>query len=136
MQNFEKCTDLWLKGQRTNLAKLVGKSLSASELAPFEGGCVAISRLAPNDYHRWHMPVAGTIEQLIDIQGEYYSVSPHAVRNVDTFSINRRAVCIIESASFGRVLMIPVGAAGVGSIVFQCKEGESMPAGAMHGYFE
>jgi len=41
-----------------------------------------------------------------------------------------------ESASFGRVLMIPVGAAGVGSIVYSCGEGDDLSAGTQHGYFE
>jgi phosphatidylserine decarboxylase len=35
-------------------------------------GCaLAIARLAPQDYHRFHSPVEGTVLSIKDIQGEF-----------------------------------------------------------------
>ena len=41
----------------------------------YVGGALCIFRLAPQDYHRFHSPVDGTIGQMTYISGEYYTVN-------------------------------------------------------------
>ena len=40
----------------------------------FVGGTVFQTYLSPRDYHRWHSPVKGTVEKVVQVQGTYYSV--------------------------------------------------------------
>ncbi len=79
---------------------------------------MAIFRLAPQDYHRFHFPVDGILESVYIIEGSYYTVNPMAVRTtVDVYTENARAVCVINSEKFGRVAAVLIGAMLVGSIV-------------------
>lgn len=48
--------------------------LQDQELADeLEGGSIAVFRLAPQDYHRFHIPAKGTIESINPIAGTYYT---------------------------------------------------------------
>ena len=47
----------------------------------YEDGAVAIARLAPQDYHRFHTPLPGKLTDLKHIEGHYYSVHPLAVKD-------------------------------------------------------
>lgn len=40
---------------------------------------IAVCRLAPQDYHRFHSPVSGTVVDITDIPGQLYTVNPQAV---------------------------------------------------------
>jgi phosphatidylserine decarboxylase len=46
-----------------------------NDLAKDKECALAISRLAPQDYHRFHSPVEGTIFGIKDIAGELFSES-------------------------------------------------------------
>lgn len=103
---------------------------------------MVIFRLAPQDYHRFHYAVSGTIVDHYAIHGLLYSVNPTAV-NQEAFKVfqeNQRYVTVIETANGNRVIAIPVGAAMVGSIVFEEDDGAStvrvgskIKAGQLHG---
>ena len=57
----------------------------------------------------------GKIEKITPIDGEYFTVSPMAVRaDVDVFTKNKRVVTVINSPEFGRVIFVAVGATMVG----------------------
>ena len=59
-------TKYWIKGFGFTLPKL----LNSEKLAQtFNGGSILIHRLAPQDYHRWHAPVGGTITSITEIPG-------------------------------------------------------------------
>lgn len=67
--------------------------------------------LAPQDYHRYHSPVSGTIGKMTDIDGEYYTVNPQAIRtSLDVYGENVRKVVPIQSDEFGLVMNVWVGA--------------------------
>lgn len=53
---------------------LFDPSLQA-EAERYNGGALAIFRLAPQDYHRFHSPVDGKIGKMTYISGEYYTVN-------------------------------------------------------------
>ncbi|KAG5649564.1 hypothetical protein H0H81_003076 [Sphagnurus paluster] len=42
----------------------------------FIGGTIYQAFLSPQDYHRWHSPVDGTIERAVVLPGSYYAVLP------------------------------------------------------------
>jgi phosphatidylserine decarboxylase len=92
----------------------------------FEGGAIAISRLAPQDYHRWHSPVDGVIESITEIPGTYYTVNPQAINEagvLNVFCENRRSVMIVRrkvgsSQPPSVVAIVAVGAMLVGSIKY------------------
>jgi phosphatidylserine decarboxylase len=84
--------------------------------APFAGGGFATIYLAPKDYHRIHMPVSGTLREMIYIPGELFSVNPLTAANVpDLFARNERVVTIFDTA-FGPMALVLVGATIVASI--------------------
>ena len=95
-----------------------------------------IIRLCPADYHRFHFPIDGTICYEKKIEGDYFSVSPIAVKKMlEIFCLNKREYCLIENKNFGNVLMAEIGATMVGSIVQTYEENVS-EKGKEKGYFK
>lgn len=64
------CVAHRIKGRNFTLANLLQNQELANEL---EGGSIAIFRLAPQDYHRFHIPAKGTIQEINPISGTYYT---------------------------------------------------------------
>jgi len=109
----------WIKGYGFTLAALLGSEQLASQ---FEDGSIVIARLAPQDYHRWHSPVAGKVNSITDIPGTYYTVNPQAINEagtLDVFCENKRSVMILQRSSTRTpIAVIAVGAMLVGSIKY------------------
>uniref|UniRef100_UPI002FDA4A96 archaetidylserine decarboxylase n=1 Tax=Arsukibacterium sp. TaxID=1977258 RepID=UPI002FDA4A96 len=102
------------KNHNYSLQSLLGGE--AHTAAPFTGGKFATIYLAPKDYHRIHMPVAGTLREMIYIPGELFSVNPLTAENVpDLFARNERVVTIFDTA-LGPMALVLVGATIVASI--------------------
>lgn len=84
----------------------------------FVGGALAIVRLCPADYHRYHFPCDGTISDHIQIEGALHSVNPIALgAGPDVFGDNKREITLIDTDEAGQLAYIEVGAFGVGAIV-------------------
>ena len=84
--------------------------------AKYGGGAFACLYLAPYNYHRIHMPVAGRLTATRYVPGEFFSVNPATVRAVPgLFARNERVVCEFDTA-LGPMAMVLVGALFVGSI--------------------
>jgi phosphatidylserine decarboxylase len=130
----KQATEVWIKGKNFNLANLFKNPALAQE---FEGGSLAIFRLAPQDYHRFHSPVDGTVESVTPIDGTYYTVNPMAVQDtIDVFTENKRVVVVIKSPTYGKVAFVCIGAMMVGSIQFTGgKVGTVLKKGDEIGYF-
>ncbi len=116
---IDMATKYWIKGFGFTIGKLLGDEQLAQQ---FDGGSIVIARLAPQDYHRWHAPVAGTVEYIKDIPGTYYTVNPQAINEpgtLDVFCENKRSVMTLKrSSTRSRVAIIAVGAMLVGSIKY------------------
>ena len=114
---IDLATKYWIKGTGFTLENLFGEKDLAEEM---EGGSMVIARLAPQDYHRWHSPVSGTVERIKDIEGAYYTVNPQAINQkgtLDVFCENRRSVMTLKRKATGhRIVVVAVGAMLVGSI--------------------
>lgn len=84
--------------------------------AAFQDGTFACIYLAPKDYHRIHMPIAGTLREMIYVPGELFSVNPLTAANVPgLFARNERVVTIFDTA-VGPMALVLVGATIVASI--------------------
>lgn len=82
----------------------------------FEDGEFATIYLAPSDYHRLHMPVKGTLTDMIYVPGDAFSVNPLTAENVpNLFARNERVVCVFDT-EIGPMAMVLVGATIVRSI--------------------
>lgn len=102
------------KGQSFSLRELLGGEEATT--APFADGEFSTIYLSPKDYHRIHMPMAGTLRQMIHVPGKLFSVNPVTAENVpNLFARNERVVCIFDTAS-GPMALVLVGAMIVGSV--------------------
>jgi phosphatidylserine decarboxylase len=102
------------KGQTYSLTELLGGDESVAK--EFDNGKFATIYLSPKDYHRVHMPLSGTLEKMIYIPGDLFSVNTVTAENVPRlFSRNERAVCIF-STDYGPMAVILVGAMIVAGI--------------------
>lgn len=102
------------KGFNYSLVSLLGGEEETAE--PFQGGKFSTIYLAPKDYHRIHMPIAGTLREMIFVPGDLFSVNPLTAQNVpNLFARNERVVTIFDT-EIGPMALVLVGATIVGSI--------------------
>ena len=97
---------------------------------------IAVVRLAPVDYHRFHFPCdCRTPEPPCVLLGKYHSVNPIALlRYPNVYADNERQIVACD-ADFGRFWLVDVGAFGVGTIV-QTYSGDVHAKGDEKGYFK
>lgn len=101
------------KGQSFSVEKLIGDPQLA---APFKNGEFATVYLSPKDYHRVHMPFAGTLTETLYIPGELFSVNQTTAENIPgLFARNERMVCLFDT-TVGRMAVVLVGAMIVAGI--------------------
>lgn len=133
---MEEAQRIWVKGREFSVERLLGSAF-AEESKRYTGGSLGIFRLAPQDYHRFHIPVDGIMGEPKMIDGEYYTVNPMAIRSaLDVYGENIRVVVPIDSEKHGRVMVICVGAMMVGSTVITRKAGEKVSRAEELGYFK
>jgi phosphatidylserine decarboxylase len=130
--NVSAADTFYLKGQAFDLTSFIGDQKLARE---FEGGSLLISRLCPVDYHRFHFPVGGQASASQLLPGTLRSVSPLALRRqLSILWENRRERTVVDSESFGKVLVFEVGATCVGGIHQTYAQG-AVEKGSEKGYF-
>ncbi|XP_015691084.2 phosphatidylserine decarboxylase proenzyme 2 [Oryza brachyantha] len=132
--SVDESTRLWIKGRKFSIEGLLGNDLHSNA---FCNGSLVIFRLAPQDYHRFHVPVSGTLEKFVEIPGCLYTVNPIAVNSkyCNVFTENKRVVSIISTSEFGKVAFVAIGATMVGSITFLKEKGDHVRKGDEFGYF-
>ncbi len=130
-ENLNANSAIPVKGAQKTLS-----DLCCGEL-PFEKAAVAVVRLAPIDYHRFHFPCdcVQSAEPHI-VSGKYHSVNPVALlKRPDIYVENTRQITELESDKYGKFFYIEVGAFGVGSII-QTSDIGSHPKNSEKGYFK
>lgn len=133
---LEEAQKIWVKGREFSVERLLGKAYP-EDAKRYHGGSLGIFRLAPQDYHRFHVPVDGIMGEPKLIEGEYYTVNPMAIRSaLDVYGENIRVVVPIDSEKHGRVMVICVGAMMVGSTIITRKAGEHVGRAEELGYFK
>lgn len=105
---------LQAKGIHYPVTDLLGGD--AELAARFEGGDFATIYLAPYNYHRIHMPLAGTLTHARFVPGDLFSVNAVTASAVPgLFARNERIACVFDTVA-GPVAVVLVGALFVGSM--------------------
>ncbi|QJB57097.1 phosphatidylserine decarboxylase [Pseudodesulfovibrio sp. zrk46] len=124
----------FVKGQEFNLDSFLRDPNLTRQ---FEGGTLLIIRLAPVDYHRFHFPADGIVSESRIIDGDYYSVSPYAVKDrLSVYWENKRARSVLRTKHAGAMVLCEVGATMVGSIVQTHKANTEVEKGQEKGWFK
>jgi len=132
-QNIKDVDGFVVKGKKFNLTELLKNEKLAKEYAD---GSMAIARLCPTDYHRYHFPCDCIPSQTHFINGWLYSVNPIAIKNnIDIFIENKRTLCILDSTHFDKVIYMEIGATCVGAIHETYTPEILTPKGAEKGFF-
>jgi len=117
VSQFGSLDGSWLvqaKGHAYTLESLLAGDAAWSEV--FRGGAFATLYLAPIDYHRVHMPLAGTLRAAWYVPGQLFSVNATTAAGVPgLFARNERVVCVFGQGSLSFALVL-VGALFVGSM--------------------
>ena len=126
---------VWVKGREFSVERLLAPY--GDDAPRYAGGALGVFRLAPQDYHRFHVPVDGVLGEPRRVDGEYYTVNPMAIRSaLDVYGENVRVVVPIDSERHGRVMVVCVGAMMVGSTIITRKAGEQVKRAEELGYFK
>lgn len=134
-ESIDQATEIWVKGREFSIKRLFGDAYPEM-VDMFINGSMAIYRLAPQDYHRFHCPVDGNLGEPKQIEGEYYTVNPMAIRSsLDVYGENVRVLVPIESEEFGTVMFVCVGAMMVGSTIITAEKDKTIKRTDEVGYF-
>ncbi|PID61561.1 MAG: phosphatidylserine decarboxylase [Gammaproteobacteria bacterium] len=82
----------------------------------YTGGSFATVYLSPRDYHRLHMPLAGTLLSQTHVPGRLFSVAPHTVRALPKLFARNERVVAEFATEHGRMALVLVGAINVAAI--------------------
>ncbi|EGN95070.1 hypothetical protein SERLA73DRAFT_95738 [Serpula lacrymans var. lacrymans S7.3] len=139
-QSVDLAKKFWIKGDEFTIPALLDLPAEDPVSIALDGASLAIFRLAPADYHRFHSPFDATIKEAPrDVKGQYYTVNPQAINEpkLDVLSVNKRSVLIVEHKASGKpIAFVAVGALLVGSVVWTISEpGASVCRGQELGYF-
>lgn len=132
-EDIDLSQKFFVKGQDFDLETFLQNRDLATK---YRGGSMAIIRLAPADYHRFHFPASGLVGKVHKIKGAYFSVSPLALRkSLRIFLQNKREYCLLESPEAGTLLICDIGATLTGSIIQTFKANSPVQKGQEKGYF-
>ncbi len=120
-----------IKHTAYTVESLLGDRALAAEYA---GGYVWIFRLQVEDYHRYIYVDEGAVILRKEIPGVFHTVNPVANDCYPIYKENTRAFCVLQSAHFGRLVQMEVGAMLVGKIVNHSR-GKRVCRGWEKGYF-
>jgi phosphatidylserine decarboxylase len=108
----------------------------------FKNGIYTHSFLNVDDYHRYHVPVAGEIKEVRKIEGRVYM---NVVREADgslgiidgdTYQYNQeRGLIVIDSPEVGLVAVLPIGMSFVSSVNLTPEIGAKLQKGDEFGFF-
>jgi len=102
------------KGKSFTATDLLGGDADRAE--PFNNGIFTTIYLSPKDYHRLHMPLTGTLKEMVHIPGRLFSVNGATVNSVpELFARNERVAAIFDT-EVGPMALILVGAIFVSSV--------------------
>ncbi|MBE7689563.1 archaetidylserine decarboxylase [Tenacibaculum piscium] len=133
-ENIADINNFFVKGRKFTLKEFLADDILAEK---HENSSLIILRLAPNDYHRYHFPFKGIPSKMTKIKGSYFSVSPYALASNFTkvFCENKREYCILSSQEKGDIIVAPVGATMVGTIISTYQKEQPVKKGDEMGYF-
>jgi len=122
-----------IKNTQYTLAELLKNDKLAED---FRGGLCYIIRLTVDNYHRYCYSCNGAKSENVHIKGVLHTVNPIAAEHAPIYKENSREYTVIESANFGKILQMEVGALVVGKISNHHKEARNIQKGQEKGFFE
>lgn len=123
----------YVKGQLFDLSSFLQNGAYARRYAD---GAMAIARLCPTDYHRFHFVAEGVPQKARAIEGNFQSVNPIALRkNLSILWTNKRMLTDCNTEIFGKILYVEVGATCVGTIYQTYEVDKKVNKGDEKGYF-
>lgn len=102
------------KGMSFTAVDLLGGD--AERAKPFEDGVFTTIYLSPKDYHRLHMPLTGTLKEMVHVPGKLFSVNTATTRSVPGLFARNERVAAIFDTEVGPMALVLVGAIFVSSI--------------------
>lgn len=104
---------LQAKGRDYDIGQLLANNEDGNY---FADGSFATVYLAPSNYHRVHIPFAGTLTTTRYVPGTLFSVNNTTAENIpDLFARNERLVCMFDT-EYGKAAVVMVGAMIVAGI--------------------
>ena len=132
-------SNITVKGVNWSIAELLDGSPYADA---FKNGIYTHSFLYIDDYHRYHVPVAGVVKEVRNIHGKVYldvRRNPDGSLDVvdgDTYQFNQeRGLVVLDSPEVGLVAVLPIGMAYVSSVNLTPEVGAYLRKGDEFGYF-
>ncbi|MFI5346074.1 MAG: phosphatidylserine decarboxylase [Elusimicrobiota bacterium] len=107
----------------------------------FRGGIFTHSFLNINDYHRYHLPVRGTVKEIRKISGK---VTMDVIRNQDGsfaavdgtgYQFTQERGLVVVDSPLGFVAVLPIGMAQVASVNMTAEAGSTLVKGEEFGFF-
>lgn len=105
---------LQAKGMPYTIAELLAEAPEL--LDPFHGGSFATIYLAPHNYHRVHVPIAGELDRSRYIPGRRFSVNATTTKAIDRVFCRNERVALWLSTAVGDSVLVMVGALNVASL--------------------
>ena len=128
-----------VKGITWTVAKLLDGSPYQNV---FQDGIFAHMFLHPDDYHRYHVPIAGEIKEVRNIHGRVYMDVARrpdgTLYGIDgeTYQVDQeRGLIVIDSPGVGLVAVLPVGMCFVSSVNLTPEVGARLQKGDEFGFF-
>ncbi|GAB3489641.1 phosphatidylserine decarboxylase [Flexivirga lutea] len=129
-----------------NIADLLKDSAYADA---FAGGTFSHYMLPPSSYHRYHVPVGGTVRESYVVRGTVYmevNLIDHELRSKDNSETGYEftqvhGVLVLDtrnspSGDVGLIAVVPVGMSHVASVSMTAVPGTTLDKGQEFGYFQ
>jgi len=148
--DVQKTDELFIKDEAYSLIHLLCNDPSVDS---FIGGTVIQTFLNTTGYHRWHAPVNGTIQKIVDVPGTYFAQAPSTIgdpipdddselppylKSLRYFAnTNARQLIFIEAdnASIGLMCFIAIGMTEISTCQATVFEGQHINRGEQLGMF-
>lgn len=102
----------------------------------YRDGYLFLLRLSLDDYHHYMFPVSGDKSEDMMIPGKLYTVHPLIHKYCAVYRENARQFCTVTTPAGNCVLVMQVGALGVGKIVNDNMDAAVVAQGEEQGHFE